>query len=48
VHVLTAGGDELVVGFARMDGSYDVTLTGPADVAFAGDWTEPAPAPTPV
>jgi hypothetical protein len=44
VHVRTAGGDELVVGFVGKDG-YDVTLTGPADVAFAGEWGEPAPAP---
>ena len=48
VHVLTAGGDELVVGYARKDGCYDVTLTGPADVAFAGEWMEPAPAPASV
>ena len=28
-------------------GSYEVTLTGPADVAFAGEWTESAMAPAP-
>ena len=47
VRVLTAGGDELVVGFVPRDGSYEVTLTGPADVAFAGEWTESAMAPAP-
>lgn len=52
VRVLTAGGDELVVAFdaagAQGDarpGGYDARLTGPAEVAFAGEWTEPVSAP---
>jgi diaminopimelate epimerase len=47
VHVLTAGGDELVVTLAAVDGGHDVTLSGPAEVAFAGEWTtRPADATT--
>jgi len=49
VRVLTAGGDELVVAFvpagAAGEGAgraHDVRLTGPAEVSFAGEWTEPA------
>ena len=48
VRVLTAGGDELVVAFgpaAAGEGAgraHDVRLTGPAQVSFAGEWTEPA------
>ncbi len=52
VRVLTAGGDELVVGFAPAGatgeagpGGWDVRLTGPAVVAYAGEWTEPVAAP---
>jgi diaminopimelate epimerase len=55
VRVLTAGGDELVVAFASAgvtgeprepgSGGRDVHLTGPAQVSFAGEWTEPAIAP---
>ncbi len=45
VSILTAGGDELVVSFEPAgEGAYDVRLTGPAEVAFAGEWTEPVPA----
>jgi len=48
VAVVTAGGDELRVGLAPLgaerDARWDVSLTGPADVAYAGDWTEAAPA----
>jgi hypothetical protein len=40
---MTAGGDELVVSFRRIDDGYDVSLTGPAEVAFRGEWNEPAP-----
>jgi len=44
VRVLTAGGDELRVGFrATGQGYEDVTLTGPAEMAFAGEWNEPVP-----
>ena len=52
VRVLTAGGDELVVAFAPAgaareagSGAHDVRLTGPAEVAFAGEWTESVVAP---
>jgi diaminopimelate epimerase len=52
VRVLTAGGDELVVAFGPAgtagDGgshAHDVRLTGPAEVAFAGEWMEPVIAP---
>jgi len=42
VTVLTAGGDELVVGFRDDGRGYEVTLAGPAETAFAGEWAEPA------
>jgi len=42
VRILTAGGDELRVSWRAADGGADVTLTGPADVAFRGTWSEPA------
>lgn len=52
VRVLTAGGDELVVAFgpagapgAAGSGALDVRLTGPAEVAFAGEWMEPVIVP---
>jgi len=38
VEVLTAGGDVLVVWFEPVTDGYDVRLTGPAEVAFAGTW----------
>ena len=41
VEVLTAGGDVLVVSFEAVAGGYDVRLTGPAEVAFAGTWEQP-------
>jgi diaminopimelate epimerase len=41
VSVVTAGGDELVVGWTAVEGGYDVSLAGPAEVAFAGTWDEP-------
>jgi len=40
VRVRTAGGDTLVVGFTRDGGGYDVTLAGPAEVAFRGEWSD--------
>jgi diaminopimelate epimerase len=43
IGVMTAGGDELVVSFERTGAGYDVRLTGPAEVAFVGEWTEPEP-----
>jgi len=50
VTIATAGGDELVVGLAPMADSgagraFDVRLTGPAEVAYAGEWSEPAQVP---
>ena len=37
--MVTAGGDELVVSFKPAGkGSYDVRLSGPAEVAFEGEW----------
>ncbi len=38
VIVHTAGGDDLVVSFETGAGGYDVTLSGPAEVAFRGTW----------
>ena len=40
VTVLTAGGDELRVSFRAGAEGWDVTLGGPAEVAFAGTWTD--------
>ena len=49
VAVVTAGGDELGVGLAalalRPTARWEVSLTGPAEVAYAGEWTEAVPAP---
>ena len=41
VEVLTAGGDVLVVSFESVVDGYDVKLTGPAEVSFAGTWGQP-------
>jgi diaminopimelate epimerase len=41
VAVRTAGGDELRVVFRAGAQGWDVTLCGPAEVAFAGTWSEP-------
>jgi hypothetical protein len=36
--VLARGGDELQVGFEKVDGSFrNVTLTGPAEFVFQGE-----------
>jgi diaminopimelate epimerase len=40
VTVRTAGGDDLEVAFTEQDGAWDVTLTGPAEVAFEGVWLD--------
>jgi len=40
VRVVTGGGDELEVAFLRAPGGWDVSLTGPAETAFAGEWRE--------
>lgn len=42
ITVLTAGGDELIVEVEPDDAGYQVSLTGPAEIAFAGEWNEPA------
>ena len=42
--VLTAGGDELVVGLTAAGGGWDASLTGPAEFAYRGEWAEPATA----
>jgi len=39
VAVMTAGGDELRVGLEGEAGGQRVTLSGPAEVAFRGEWT---------
>ncbi len=44
VAVVTAGGDELRVSFRDAAGGYDVSLSGPAEVAYTGTWTDPVPA----
>ena len=52
VRVLTTGGEELLVTFGAAEGegearpgAHDVRLIGPAEVAFAGEWTEPVSVP---
>ena len=40
VRVRTAGGDTLIVGFVAQDATYDVTLAGPAEVAYRGEWCD--------
>ena len=42
ITILTAGGDELHVSFDARGTGWDVTLTGPAEVAFEGVWEEVA------
>ena len=42
VTVVTAGGDELVVAFREVESGRDVRLGGPAEIAFRGEWMEPA------
>lgn len=42
--VVTGGGDELEVAFRPAGEGFDVSLTGPAQVAFAGEWKEWSPA----
>jgi diaminopimelate epimerase len=39
VAVMTAGGDELQVGLEGEGGAQRVTLSGPAEVAFKGEWS---------
>jgi diaminopimelate epimerase len=43
VSVVTAGGDELVVRLEPESKGWRVALIGPAEVAFRGEWSEPAP-----
>lgn len=42
VAVMTAGGDELRVGLEADGGAQRVTLSGPAEVAFRGEWSDGA------
>ena len=42
VTVHTVGGDDLVVSFEDGPRGREATLTGPAEVAFTGEWFEPA------
>jgi diaminopimelate epimerase len=44
VRVMTAGGDELLVKFRAEGAAWEVSLTGPAEVAFEGEWVEPVAA----
>jgi diaminopimelate epimerase len=41
ITVVTAGGDELQVGLTAMGARWDASLTGPAEVAYTGEWIEP-------
>ena len=47
VRVFTAGGDTLTVGFVRRESEFDVTLAGPAEVAFRGEWRDAGDAMSP-
>jgi len=47
VTVVTAGGDELRVRFQPAEGGWDVSLEGPTEIAFTGEWNEPVPAAVP-
>jgi hypothetical protein len=38
IRIQTAGGDELEVAFRGSNEGWDVSLTGPAEIAFAGTW----------
>ncbi len=40
IRIVTAAGDELVVTFSVLPDGYDVFLSGPADISFAGEWIE--------
>jgi diaminopimelate epimerase len=42
VSIVTAGGDELIVRLEGDGEAWTATLIGPADVAFRGEWSEPA------
>jgi diaminopimelate epimerase len=42
VRVATRGGDELQVSFLERDGGWDVTLSGPVETSFRGEWNEAA------
>lgn len=44
ITIVTAGGDELIVAFEPAAGGHEVTLTGPAEFAYAGEWIETEPA----
>ena len=40
VRVRTAGGDILIVGFEAREAGYEVTLDGPAEAVFRGEWRD--------
>jgi len=44
IAVMTAGGDELRVALREADGGFEAALTGPAEVAYRGEWIEAVPA----
>jgi diaminopimelate epimerase len=44
IAIATAGGDVLIVGLEPEARGWQVTLTGPAEIAFRGEWTEGLPA----
>jgi diaminopimelate epimerase len=41
IAVVTAGGDELHVGLTAVGARWQASLTGPAEVAYTGEWIEP-------
>lgn len=45
ITVVTAGGDELVVRLGVVEGGAEVTLTGPAEIAYRGEWADGVAAP---
>ncbi len=42
VRVVTQGGDVLIVEYRDSENGWDVTLSGPAETVFRGEWIEPA------
>jgi len=43
VSIVTAGGDELGVRLEPATSGWNVTLIGPAEIVYRGEWSEPAP-----
>src|SRR5262249_52305522 len=44
IDVVPAGGDELMVGLTASGRHWEASLTGPAEIAYVGEWDEPVPA----